>query len=183
MFSVLIAGNTKYICRKAYQKLHGVGKDQMQNLINQVKNGDDVIAAPLNDTTNYGPAMRKKVEQFVDLHNINFSKAQIAAIQIPSRSVEFKEMVFWLDDYFATCGEFMPTKNGEVQLELITKYEIYAMYKQDSLRYNLKHLSSSLFYKAFSTVYPFVKIRRKKSVTGNLVGIITFLPFTLSCPL
>ena len=56
--------------------------------------------------------MRKKVEKFVETHNLSFSKAQIAAIQIPARSIIFKEMVFWMDDYFATCGEFMPDKGA-----------------------------------------------------------------------
>ena len=57
-------------------------------------------------------------------------------------------------------------------MELISKYEIYAMYKQDSLRYNLEHLSLPAFYKAFRTVYPFVHIRRKKSVTGSYIFLL-----------
>ena len=46
------------------------------------------------------------------------------------------------------------------------------MYKNDNLRYNMKHMSLSTFYKAFRTVYPFVKIRRKKSVTGIFSSVM-----------
>lgn len=79
-------------------------------MIKLQQNGANSVEEDFSDNTNYGREMRKKIENFCDTHNINFSRAQIAAIQIPARSTEFKEMVFWLDDYFATCGEFMPTK-------------------------------------------------------------------------
>ena len=74
--------------------------------------GAQSAQSDLNDTTNYGTEMRKKVEKFVETHNLSFSKAQIAAIQIPARSIIFTEMVFWMDDYFATCGKFMPEKGA-----------------------------------------------------------------------
>ena len=74
--------------------------------------GAQSAQSEFNDTINYGTEMRKKVEKFVETHNLSFSKAQIAAIQIPARSIIFKEMVFWMDDYFATCGEFMPDKGA-----------------------------------------------------------------------
>jgi len=84
----------------------------LQVLINMQQAGAQSAQSEFNDTTNYGTEMRKKVEKFVETHNLSFSKAQIAAIQIPARSIIFKEMVFWMDDYFATCGEFMPDKGA-----------------------------------------------------------------------
>ena len=77
-----------------------------------------------DDNTNYGQDMRKRIEKFVELHKLPFSRQQIAAIQIPARSVEFKEMVFWMDDYFATCGEFMPTKGSFQTIHLIKRHPI-----------------------------------------------------------
>ena len=183
-FPILIQNNSRFICRTAYRKLHNIGKTQFQELIKRQQNGDKSVEEDLGDSTNYGKEMRKKIEKFCETHNINFNQTQIAAIQIQARSTVFKEMVFRLDDYFATCGEFMPTKGlillliypicdildptklsdgDSVQLELISKYEIYAMYKQDSLRYNLEHLSLQSFYKAFRAIFPFVHIRRKKA--------------------
>jgi len=54
------------------------------------------------------------------------------------------------------------------------------MYKSDSLRLKLKHLSLPSFYTAFRTIYPFVKIRRKKSVTGEFSFLfIFFLAYTI----
>ena len=85
------------------------------------QNGAESADPDLSDTTNYGTEMRKKIEKFVETHNLSFSKQQIAAIQIPARSVVFKEMVFWIDDYFATCGEFMPDKS---KLLIVSSFNI-----------------------------------------------------------
>jgi len=109
-FPILIQNISRFVCRTAYRKLHDIGKTQFQELIKRQQKGDKSVEEDLGDCTNYGKEMRKIVEKFVDSQNLNFTRAQIAAIQIPARSTVFKEMVFWLDDYFATCGEFMPTK-------------------------------------------------------------------------
>jgi len=109
-FPILVEKNTHFVCRTAYTKLYNIGKTQFQELIKKEQKGDKVVEPDLDDTTNYGKEMRQKIEKFVDTHNLTFSRADIAAIQIPARSTVFKEMVCWLDDYFATCGEFMPTK-------------------------------------------------------------------------
>ena len=116
-----VKGTTKFVCRTAYGKLYNIGKTQLQELINMQQNGAESADPDLSDTTNYGTEMRKKIEKFVETHNLSFTRQQIAAIQIPARSVVFKEMVFWMDDYFATCGEFMPDKS---KLRIVFSFNI-----------------------------------------------------------
>ena len=112
LHAFIVQGDTVYICRTAYGKIHDIGKTQLLALIKMQQSGAESADPELSDTTNYGTQMRKKIENFVETHNLNFSRAQIAAIQIPARSEVFKEMVFWMDNYFATCGEFMPDKGS-----------------------------------------------------------------------
>ena len=50
------------------------------------QSGAESADPELSDTTNYGTQMQKKIENFVETHNLNFSRAQIAATQIPARS-------------------------------------------------------------------------------------------------
>jgi len=100
-----------------------------------------------------------------DLFNIQLDVTQLGSLQI-ANSVRNLETAAYLKAYFDECGDCIPNRDGEIQIEPMDKTEIYGEYCLDcSGKWDIRGvLSESRFNDIWNRVFAHVKTRQDKAV-------------------
>jgi len=96
---------------------------------------------------------------------INLSREQVQAMKIPN-GPQSLACYAWMSDYFQMMGDSMPNMD-EVHLEPIDIKEIYEEYLDDAKSTGFEALNTTNFTKIWRNLFPHVKIREFKAVTGK----------------
>ena len=164
------------VCRDTFARLCDVSTAGFNRLVLLSKVGA-TSAETFNDSTNVQRNVTlSSLKVFAKQFGADLTDRQLGLIQIPSRSTEAKALVDWLHKFVTVAGCVNPV-DGKIQIELCSRGELYNMYLND---FNLSReavLSQNRFNALFRTVFPFVQVRKKKSVTGE--DYLTYLLFII----
>jgi hypothetical protein len=154
------------VCKSRYSKCVSRGETFLDNLISEIKSGIVVASSPLNYRSNLSLGAIDEMKKVADKMGLSLSPEQLGTIGM-SNTLEMLTLASWMKEYFHTCGDTTPNRNREIHLEPVEKKAIYEEYRAD-LFFNLQTpLSFSSFNRCWNTVFPFVKIREFKSVSGK----------------
>ena len=143
--------------------------DTIERLCKEIKDGVNATTTNFSDSTARGTLSGTKLlKKDNDNLGISLSREQMQAINIP-RTQQSLAAYGWLKCHFELVGDDMPNKD-EVHLEPCNRTEIDAEYLSDMVADAfsfVEPLTYERFCFLWDEVFPFVKIRMFKAVTGK----------------
>jgi hypothetical protein len=153
------------VCREGFRILADISHATFQRMVAITKNGS-TSSTKVSDTS-VVRVNKDSLKNLALLFNVKLTDKQLASINIPTRSTTAKVCAAWLDKFFSLASCVNPV-NGNIEIEICSKMEVYEMYKAEILLYKTDSiLSQTRFNALLRAVFPFIHIRKKKSVTGK----------------
>jgi hypothetical protein len=138
----------------------------MKTLSKSYKSNYSAIGTSINrnglysDQTNHQTDMEEVKKIFQELK----LEYDLTALQMGTIGRHEIETFIWFRDHFDLIGDSMPNTDGEIHIDKIEKQDIYIMYVNEVAKDCLTYSSWLKFWKK---VFPNVKIRQWKNVSGK----------------
>lgn len=178
-FSVVLNGRAHKLCKTAFACVVDISVAGLARIIDKSKKGlDGKTNFTINDCSPIEiPSRDQELKKFAATLGLNLTDKQLQLAKIPTRSTKAKSLIDWIDRFVTVAACINPT-NGMLQIELCGLEEMYLMYVND-MKHILKedYLKISQFRKLFFSCFPYVQIRKRKSVTGKceICSVLSFL--------
>lgn len=159
-------GFTVGVCVKAFKFCFNIKKTSMEKLLYEVKHEIKKTAKAINDRTPVDPEALKNLQSFAEFYDVDLEPEDFNTMRIPNSQGSLL-CCSWMKYFFELMGDHMPNGKGEIHLEIVTKREIYEEYCVDMMGTGNSYVSARVFKMLWRNVFPHVKIRRYKQVSGK----------------
>lgn len=157
-------------CKSSFCDAYDIGNTVLNDIISEIKRESGVLtivpavsAGSLKSQLN--SARIKAILKVADERGMDLTRQQIQAMSIPNTDQSVRCFA-WMDYYFNLLGDDIPNAD-EKHLEPIPCTEIHAEYVADMTREGCEPLTYVAWGEIWTTLFPHVKVRQFKAVTGK----------------
>ena len=156
------------VCESCFGNCYDVKKTVLHVICQSIKLKEVAVERPLNDKSAVNKGYASLIISHAENRGHPLNIDQKAMLLIPN-SPKWTSCYAWLKDYFSFVADYMPNTDEEMHLEpceMSAIYEEYVEFYKDDLNgvIDLKQ-----FYNIWDSLFPHVKIRAFKAVTGILL--------------
>ena len=155
------------VCREAWAYFMNATDHKMRTLSDVYHSNYSAIGSSINSRTLFSDATNHhtNIDEMKQIYTeLGLEVPSMEMLQMGAVQRHEMETFIWFRDHFDLVGDPMPNTPGLVHIDKIEKQEIYCMYVNEVRRDCLTFSSWNKFWKR---VFPNVKIRQWKNVTGK----------------
>ena len=106
------------------------------------------------------------MHKLADLHELDLTDEQLAAISIP-KSEEALHYYAWLSRYIEYSADAWPSRHGNIHIPNLDKKVVWKEYKDDMIKLGQRYVSYTRFCELWQILFPTVKKKPKYGVMGH----------------
>eukprot|EP01036_Dinobryon_divergens_P037208 gene37208-48631_t len=159
-------------CKSLFLLAHGLKNTMCNDITAEIKHEMDYTWTKKLTTKparlQLSPKYINEILKIAKSKGYGLSREQIQSLSIPNTAQSVRCFA-WMDYYFRLLGDEMPNMN-ETHLEPTTLLDIHSEYSADMKREGLTPLVYSVWTVFWKNVFPHVKVREFKAVTGKCLN-------------
>ena len=186
-FRLVINSRSVKVCRNLFRKFADISESGLNRIIVRAKLENSIStnassAFGISDTSSIEKEVspRDLKEFLAEFYKIEISDRDLALIGVSTRSTRSKALYHWFDKFITSASCVNPV-DGKLQIEMCGFNELYLIYCADMKLFKESYVGVNYFKHFFKTVFPYVQIRKKKSVTGKCQICAILSQLRLSC--